>query len=68
MEQSVELRIRRVTYDRYDIVLLRDGEVMVKHGVTFVHALDWLRVWLSSLILELKAGDSINFKSQMKFM
>lgn len=68
MEQSVELRVRRVTRDKYDIVLLRDTEVMVHHGVTFEYALHWLRAQFGSRLFDLRVGDSINFQSQVKFM
>ena len=68
MEQSVELRVRRVTRDKYDIVLLRDTEVAVEHGVTFEYALHWLRAQFGSRLFDLRVGDSINFQSKVKFM
>lgn len=68
MEQSVELRVRRVTRDKYDIVLLRDDSVSVEHGVTFEYVLDWLRVQFGSRLFELRVGDSINFRSQEKVL
>lgn len=68
MEQSVELRIRRVTRDRYDIVLLRDTEVSVEHGVTFEYALHWLRAQFGSRLFDLRVGDSINFRSQVRVL
>lgn len=68
MEQSIEIRVRRVTRDKYDVVMLRDGEVAVEHGVTFVYVLDWVRVLFGSRISSLKVGGSVNFKSEVKFM
>lgn len=68
MEQSVEIRIRRVTRDRYDIVLLRDTEVAVEHGVTFEYVLDGLRVRLGSRLFKLRVGGSIYFRSKVKSM
>lgn len=68
MEQSVELRIRRVTRDKYDIVLLRDGSVTVEHGVTFHYALNWLQCQFSLRIFNLKVGGSVNLQSQVKFL
>ena len=68
MEQSIELRVRRVTRDKYDIILLRQTEVMVHHGVTFEYALHWLRAQFGSRLFGLKVGDSINFQSQVEFM
>lgn len=67
MEQSVEIRIRRVTRDKYDVVLLRDTEVAVEHGVTFEYVLDGLKVRLGSRLFKLRVGDSINFRSKVKF-
>lgn len=66
MEQSVELRIRRVTRDKYDIVLLLNDSVSVEHGVSFEYALDWLRCRFGSRLFELKVGDGINFQSKVK--
>ena len=68
MEQTVELRIRRVTRDKYDIVLLRDDTVSVEHGVTFVYALDWLRCQFGSRLFKLRVGDGINFRSQVRVL
>ena len=66
MEQSMEIRIRRVTRDRYDIVLLRDTEVTVEHGVTFEYALHWLRAQFGSRLFDLTIGSSVNFQSKIK--
>lgn len=63
----MELRIRRVTRDKYDIVLLRDDSVSVEHGVTFHYALNWLQCQFGSRVFDLRVGGSINFKSQVKF-
>ena len=68
MEQTVELRIRRVTRDKYDIVLLRDDSVSVEHGVTFDYALHWLRCQFGSRLFELRVGDGINFRSQVRVL
>lgn len=68
MEQSVELRVRRVTRDKYDIVLLRNDSVSVEHGVSFEYALDWLRVQFGSHMFGLKVGGGINFRSQVKLL
>lgn len=66
MEQSVELRIRRVTRDKYDIVMLRDDEVKVEHSVSFEYALHWLRAQFGSRLFGLTVGSSVNFQSKIK--
>ena len=68
MEQSVELRIRRVTRDKYDIVLLRDNEVVTQRDVSLERALYWLKTQISCRLFELRVGDGINFKSQVKVL
>lgn len=68
MEQSIEIRVRRVTRDSYDVVALRDGEVSVMHGVTLAYAKYWVEAQFGSKVYGLKVGDSVNFKSKMKFM
>lgn len=64
----MEIRVRRVTSGKYDMVFLCDGEVTVAHGVTLMYVLDWVRVIFSSRISGLKVGGSVNFKSEVKFM
>lgn len=66
MEQSIELRIRRVTRNKYDIVLLREDSVIMERDVSLEYALDWLRAHLGSQLFNLGVGASINFESKVK--
>jgi hypothetical protein len=68
MEQTLEIRIRRVTRDKYDLVLLRDGEVSVSHGLSQFAVVDLLRLHITKVVDEISVGGSINFRSTMKFM
>lgn len=68
MEQSVELKNRRVTRDKYDIVLLLNDSVSVEHGVGFEYVLDWLRCRFGSRLFQLRVGDGINFRSQVRVL
>lgn len=68
MEQSVEIRVRRVTRDKYDFVLLRDDEVVVRHGLSQIAVVDLLRLYCVKVVNELSVGGGINFKSKVKFM
>lgn len=68
MEQSIEIRVRRVTRDRYDLVMLHDGCVNVTHGVGLGVAKHWVEAQFGSKVCDLKVGGSVNFKSEVKFM
>lgn len=68
MEQSVEIRVRRVTGTLYDLVILRDGDVEVRHVVPCSYVQDCVRDMVVSRISLLKVGGSVNFKSNIKFM
>lgn len=68
MEQTMEIRVRRVTRNGYDVVALRDGEVSVMHGATLAYAKHWVEAQFGSKVYDLKVGGSVNFKSEVKFM
>lgn len=67
MEQSIELRVRRVGRDKYDLVLLTSEDVSVDHGVTLAYAVNWVKAKMGSRLLKLGVGNSVNFKSTVKF-
>lgn len=64
----MEIRVRRVTRDSYDLVLLRDGDVNVAHGVTLTYAKHWVEAQFGSKVYDLEVGGSVNFQSKVKFM
>lgn len=68
MEQSIEIRVRRVTKTRYDLVILRDGDVEVRHSVSYLWVQDYVRMHCSSLLNEMPVAGSINFQSKVVFM
>ena len=68
MEQSIEFGVRRVARDKYGLVLLRDGEVVVRHGLAQYVVLDLLRLHFIKVMNELSVGGSVNFQSKVKFM
>lgn len=68
MEQSIEVRVRRVTKTLYDLVILRDGDVEVRHSVSYSWVQDYVRMHCSSLLNKLPVAGSINFQSKVKFM
>lgn len=63
----MEIRIRRVTRDKYDIVLLRDDSVSVSHEVTLEYAMHWLKCQLGYRMFELKVGGRISVQSIVEF-
>lgn len=68
MEQSVEFRIRRVTRYKYDLVLLRDGEIVIGHDLAQYEVMNLLRSHFLKMMDEISIGGSVNFQSTMKFM
>lgn len=68
MEQSMEIRVRRVTKNLYDLVILREEEVTVRHSVSYSWVQDYVRMHCSSLLGNMPVAGSINFQSKVKFM
>lgn len=68
MEQSMEFRIRRVARDKYDLVLLRDDEAVVRRGLAQYVVLDLIRLHFIKMMNEISVGGSINFQSKVKFL
>lgn len=68
MEQSIEIRVRRVTKTLYDLVILRDGDIEVRHNVSYSWVQDYVRMHCSSLLNKMLVASSVNLQSKMKFM
>lgn len=56
-----------MTRDKYDLVVLSDGDVEVRHSVSFAYVQDYARTLLGSGVSMLKVGGSVNFQSTVKF-
>lgn len=67
MEQSVEIRVRRITLNKYDLVIMRDDDVRVMHDITMVGVQDFLRAFNGSMLNSLCLGGSVNVKLNIKF-
>lgn len=67
MEQTVEIKIRRVTKNLYDLVILCEGDVTVRRSVSYSWVQDYIRMHSSSLLSNMSVAGSINFRSQVKF-
>lgn len=68
MEQSVEIRVRRVSLHKYDLVIMRNDDVRVMHDITMIGVQDFLRAFNGSMLNSLCLGGSVNVKSSVKFM
>lgn len=68
MEQSIEIRVRRVSLHKYDLVIMRGDDVRVMHDITMVDVQDFLRAFNGSMLNSLCLGGSVNVKSSVKFM
>lgn len=68
MEQSIEIRVRRVSLHKYDLVIMRNDDVRVMHDVTMVVVQDFLRAFNGSMLNSLCLGGSVNVKSSVKFI
>lgn len=64
----MEFRVRRVARDKYDLVLLRDGEVVTRHGLAQYVVMDLMRLYFIKVMNEISVGGSINFQSKVKFL
>lgn len=68
MERTIEIRVRRVTNRLYDLVILRDNDVEVRHSVSYSWVQDYVRMHCSSLLGSMPVAGSINFRSQVKVL
>lgn len=68
MEQSVEIRVRRVSLHKYDLVIMRNDDVRVMHDITMIGVQDFLRAFNGSMLNSLCLGGSVNVKSSVTFM
>lgn len=68
MEQSIEVRVRRVSLHKYDLVIMRNDDVRVMHDITMVGVQDFLRAFNGSMLNSLCLGGSVNVKSSVKFI
>lgn len=64
----MEIRIRRVTKTLYDLVIIRDSDVEVRHSVSYSWVQDYVRMHCSSLLGGMPVAGSINFRSQVKVL
>ena len=68
MEQSIEIRVRRVSLHKYDLVIMRNDDVRVMHDITMIGVQDFLRAFNGSMLNSLCLGGSVNVKSSVTFM
>lgn len=57
-----------MTNTLYDLVILRDSDVEVRHSVSYSWVQDYVRMHCSSLLGSMPVTGSINFQSKVKFM
>ena len=66
-EQATEFRIRKVTSDKFDLVLMNDDSVEVRHNLSYIGVMDYIRAYYGSLMYRMQVGGSYNMKSLVKF-
>lgn len=66
-EQTTEFRIRKVASGKFDLVLMGNDTVEVRHNLSDIGVQDYLRAFYGSLMYSMPVGGSYNMKSLVKF-